>query len=136
MIPVDQTRFGDAGNCLAAVVASICHLSLREVPDLRGDMWLPILSTWMREFGWVPVYLDELPPDFTGYCIGLGDGPPRVDDLRPGGSGRGRKHAVVWWGGPNGGIAHDPHPSRDGLIRWPEGYVVFAPLDAGSILVG
>lgn len=123
MIRVDQTTFGDAGNCLAASVASVCHLSLAQVPDLRGEQWWPTLSAWLRQSGWTPVYVEALSLDFTGYCIGLGDGP------------RGRRHAVVWAGGPNGGIAHDPHPSRAGLISWPHGYVLFAPLNPGGRLV-
>lgn len=148
MIPIDQTIFGNAGNCLSAAVASICHLPLSGVPDLRGGGWWPVLAAWTQGFGWAPLYFDTLPLSFTGYCVGLGDGPPReadlrrvgeqprVADLRRGGSQRGRKHAVVWWGGPQGGIAHDPHPSRGGLTAWPEGYVVFTSLDVGGMLVG
>lgn len=120
MIPVDQTTVGDAGNCLAASVASVCHLGLAAVPDLRGDQWWPILASWLHQFGWAPLYLETLPASFTGYCLGLGEGP------------RGLLHAVVWVGGPGGGIAHDPHPSRAGLVSWPHAYVLFVPLNPGQ----
>lgn len=122
MIPVNQTIFGDAGNCMAASVASVFEVPLASVPDLRGEAWWPALANWLRNLGWAPLYFQALPHDFVGYCLGLGDGP------------RGRRHAVVWRGGPQGGIAHDPHPSRAGLIAWPHGYVVFAPLNPGGML--
>ena len=134
MIPLDQTVFGDAGNCMAAAVASVFELSIEMVPDLRGESWWLALTSWLRSYGWAPLYLRTLQHDFTGYCLALGDGPPREADLRPGGGQRGRRHAVVWRGGPQGGIAHDPHPSRAGLTAWPHGYVVFAPLDPGGML--
>ena len=126
MIPVDQTVFGDAGNCMAAAVASVFELPLVSVPDLRGDTWWPALINWLYLYRWTPLYVEALPNDFTGYCLGLGDGPPRGDGYD------GRRHAVVWGGGPQGGIAHDPHPSRGGLIAWPRGYVLFAPLDPAT----
>lgn len=128
MTPVDQTVFGDDGNCLSATVASVFGLALSKAPDLRGERWWPTLTMWLRFKGWAPLYSEELPPEFTGYCVGLGDGPPRGDGAR------GRHHAVVWRGGPEGGIAHDPHPSRAGLVAWPHGYVLFVPLNPSGMI--
>ena len=122
MRSVDQTTYGDAGDCLAAAVASVFEIPLASVPDLRGGDWWATLVPWLHAYSWAAVYMPDLPYDFTGYCVGLGDGP------------RGRPHAVVWRGGPDGGIAHDPHPSRGGLIAWPHGYVLFVPLDPARLL--
>jgi hypothetical protein len=113
---------------MAAAVASVFELPIAAVPDLRGYEWWLTLSNWLFSHGWAPLYFEDLPPTFSGYCIGMGDGPPRGDGQS------GRRHAIVWTTGPVGGIAHDPHPSRGGLITWPHGYVVFAPLDPGGML--
>ena len=115
MKPVDQTLFDDEGNCLAASVASLLGLPIEQVPDLRGPRWWPTLSDWLAPHG-RPVRLARAPADPAVFVLGLGDGP------------RGRLHAVVWQGGPDGGrLAHDPHPSREGLVGPPFGYVALVP---------
>lgn len=114
MTPVDQTLTGDDGNCLAASVASLLALPLDKVPDLRGERWWPTLQNWLGKHGRA-VQLSRAPTSPI-FVLGLGDGP------------RGRPHAVVWQGGPDGGkLAHDPHPSRAGLLGKPQAYVVLVP---------
>lgn len=114
MHPVDQNSFEDQGNCLAASVASVLSLPLEKIPDLRGERWWPTLVDFLAPHG-RPVRLARAPTEPI-FVLGLGDGP------------RGRPHAVVWKGAPDGGtLAHDPHPSREGLVGPPFAYVALVP---------
>ncbi|APU89051.1 conserved hypothetical protein [Virus Rctr85] len=106
---VDQTRFGNKeGNCLAACLASLFELDIDDVPDfnaLHGDNWYSIgLTSWLSQFGLVPVMLASITGEFPQNCHYLVGGE----------SPRGILHSCI---GLNGEIVHDPHPSRAGLVR-------------------
>jgi len=107
---VDQTTFGDDGNCLAASLASVLGMSIAEMPDLRGDGWydrlVEFLASRGRRAAVVPHH--RVPDGSHVLNIGLGDGP------------RGRPHAVVCSGAT---VFHDPHPDRTGLVGAPEHHV-------------
>ncbi len=132
MTPVDQTIFEDHhGNCYAACIASLLDLPLDKVPnfiDLAGQdgNMTSIAAKWLEERGWALWechYLsqDDISHVFWGHrgpkhCILSGVSPRRRAD------GSKKWHATV---GKVGGygieMAHDPHPSRAGLVegtRW------------------
>lgn len=108
MTPVDQTQFageGAGGNCVQASVASILGLPLTDVPHFlevadRPEEWELAFMDWLEERGvgyirrsgeWV----------FDGYYLASGPSP------------RGVHHMVVY---RDGRLAHDPHPSREGIL--------------------
>ena len=114
MTPVDQTRFGDEGNCFAACLASILECPLESVPDpmeihRAGQNWRRAISAWLRTIhgleyieikrgadGWTML----MPPSFHV----IGGKSPRGTECG---------HAVV---GFRGAMVHDPHPSRQGIL--------------------
>lgn len=130
MKPVDQTAFGAPhGNCLMSCVASILEVPLESLPVLyaeiegkgraEADWWLVLLDA-LRQHGFTAIYY---PNDTTehpaiaprGYHIASGPTPNREF-----------RHATVYL---DGQLAHDPHPSRDGLARV-ERYYLIVPLAA------
>lgn len=119
MRPVDQTTYGSHdGNCLSACLASILEVPIDDVPLFLGAYWDDFLP-WLKDRGlWVSLYKaeDYVPP---GYSIAAG----------PSKRFAGKLHACVAF---NGMIVHDPHPSRDGLPRGVEEYLVVHGLDGGS----
>ena len=101
MIPVDQTRFGwPDGNCMAAAVASVFELPLEAVPDLARPDWLGVLTHFVSDRG-ICIVVSAYPLASPWPLIAQGPGP------------RGNRHAVVTVGDE---LAHDPHPSRAGLL--------------------
>ncbi|MFI1535557.1 hypothetical protein [Streptomyces anandii] len=115
MKPVTQTIFyddpdGRPGNCLQAAVASLLELPLDDVPHflLHAD-WDERMVAFCTRHGYRPT----LQP-VDQYCpYGMAWGP----------SERGVRHAVCW---VDGRMAHDPHPSRAGLLRVTE-LIAFTP---------
>lgn len=125
MKPVDQTRMYDPthqqppGNCWAACIASILEVSLDEVPD-EAYFWRPgmhprkswpayyeSVMRWLaeRNLTLVSVNVSNVLVDWTD-CWEILSGPsPRDPKIL---------HAVVGFAGK---IAHDPHPSRAGLVE-------------------
>jgi hypothetical protein len=107
MSPVDQTRFFEkgksAGDCARAAVASIFGLPLEAVPDFpthdASEHWGAI-DEFLSDRG-----IDRLLMG-GNYC-------PDVYYLASGPSARGCSHMVVM---KSGELAHDPHPSRAGLL--------------------
>lgn len=111
MKPVMQSKLYQAdapmrGNCRAACVASILELPLWMVPpieDMRGDLQEERWNEWAeRLFGleFVRVHGDGAPlADFYIACGPSPRGPVH--------------HAVVY---SNGTLAHDPHPSGEGVV--------------------
>lgn len=140
MEPVDQTKFGyPEGNCVMACVASILEVELEGLPDLYerekegDDDWWMTLRHALAEYGWEAVYLhpeyisatdeDRTPADLAppGLAIACGDS-PREDVVNDEGENAG--HAVV---ARDGYLAHDPHPSRDGLGGPVEDWILLIP---------
>ena len=121
MIPVDQTTFGHpGGNCFSACVASLLELDIFEVPYFMDEgegrpKWHVQLDTWLGPRDLYALHFDI--QDREAYDR---------DNLWPKGfyilNGRSPRgdHAVVACGAK---VAHDPHPSRDGLIAI-EGFVL------------
>lgn len=109
MTPVDQTAFyseeeGTRGNCCQAAVASILNLPLSEVPnfiDAGAGFWTAFYAFFegrglrARNYG------------------GMSKAPLNEYFLASGPAERGVHHMVVMY---NGELAHDPHPSRAGLL--------------------
>ena len=108
MITVDQTRFGQDGNCMSACLATVFSLPLDQVPDLcpdHGD-WVAEYTGFLKDRGLVLVTVD-----FSNLLmILLGSTPVIVS----GKTECGLLHATVW---RRGQLFHDPHPSRVGLTK-------------------
>ncbi|MEW2164407.1 hypothetical protein AB0912_15645 [Streptomyces sp. NPDC007084] len=109
MKPVTQTILHDdpegrPGNCLQAAVASLLELPLLAVPHfLLLDDWWGSLIAFCRLAGYDVYEQSPNRPCAYGLAFGLSE--------------RGVRHAVCWI---DGRIAHDPHPSRRGLLTLTE----------------
>lgn len=134
MEPVDQTEIGHGvGNCTEACVASILEIPLSKVPDIqllaeeRDVWWGQALIDLFRDRGWGLVLCNvhgwprqeraRLAPQ--GHVIAGGPSPrarPDEED-HPG-------HSVVY---KDGELAHDPHPSREGLAGPPTEFWIPVP---------
>lgn len=114
MIPVDQTKFvaspdadpSEMGNCMQAAVASLLELPLDEVPHFAAatggeDAWWVSLLDFLDSRGFWLARMIEPKADALGLCAGKS---PRGD----------WEHLVVYRGDA---LAHDPHPSRDGVTE-------------------
>lgn len=129
MIPVEQTKVHipgeQRGNCMAACVASILELDIRELPDVdeveeKGLIFTNVLNTYLAQhhgltYAYVPDYLIggvRVP----GYHVLNG---PTIRTRETG-----IHHAVVAW---DGRMVWDPHPSKAGLLEV-ESYSVLSPI--------
>src|SRR5580698_10316009 len=117
MKPVDQTLFrgeGEHGNCVPACVASILELPLDQVPHfaaLHGPYFMGQMRQWFEDQGMGLCYLN-----------GCTTWPAAVHSIATGLSPRGTfLHSVVWFGR---NMAHDPHPSRAGIIGQPHEFML------------
>jgi hypothetical protein len=116
--PIDQTRFYDPpksrGNCQQAATASLLGLELDEVPNFieQPQGFWPSFWEFLSSRGLVALDLDG---DKHFDCYHLAYGP----------SERGVSHAVVY---RSGKLAHDPHPSRAGLLKV-DMSVLIVPID-------
>lgn len=105
MHPIEQREDGD---CLRAVLASLLHVPLDDVPRFKGNDWQVELNRWLAPLGLAYVQIKN----FRSWAIELGivgchhelTGHAKRD-LR-------KLHATV---GIDGRTAHDPDPSRRGL---------------------
>lgn len=128
MKPVDQTSLHDketdtGGDCWRACLASILEVPITDVPDFvneHGGRYVTETRNWLEAFG---LWLVEVRyhGNFPGYMIASGPS-PRHRDVH---------HAVVWKGRT---MAHDPHPSRDGIWGDPQEYSMIVPLNAAAVL--
>ena len=126
MKPVEQTVLGDQGNCFEACVASLLEIPLEDCnifPDgvgldseadkASGRHWWIVFQEWLRlNHKRHPIYImfSEMGGDKPkGYSIISGPGP------------RGLLHSTV---GLDGEVAHDPHPSKAGLVSVRD-YILF-----------
>ena len=141
MIPVDQTRFHKAddngntveyGNCMQAAVASILELPLDFVPNFieqdPGPQYCHHnMMVFFRRLGFDLVgFYGKEARGFDGYYLAYG--PAK----------RGVSHMVIE---KDCKLAHDPHPSREGLIEVKGTYAIipfnpayFVPNSALSVL--
>jgi hypothetical protein len=106
MKPVMQTKFGDVGNCFAAVLASLYGVEIDTVEHIvDGDRgWLDRLETWLNSRGLSALFV-------SGDCIRL----PNVLHIACGPTHRGgHYHAVIYHGDT---LVHDPHPDGEGLAE-------------------
>ena len=115
MIFVDQTILhdpenGQHGNCLSAVLASLLHLDIKNIPIFTAPypQWQVDLNTWLRQYDLAYIQL----VDFKTYCNDVGiEGcyheiagtTERFNDVL---------HACV---GINGELTFDPQIDRSGL---------------------
>lgn len=108
MKPVDQTQFHEPGksrgNCQQAAVASLLGLSLDEVPNFidQPEGFWPSFRKFIRSRGLDEILFDGTERCFPCYYLAYGPSP------------RGVSHAVVY---KDGALAHDPHPSRAGILK-------------------
>lgn len=113
MRPVDQ-RFlverDGRGDCVRACVASILDADPDDIPDFSLFGW-----NWMHALASFCAVTLVVPHEVEGYWIATGMSP------------RGLRHAVVYRGM---GLAHDPHPSRAGLVGTVDGGLVLGPVHA------
>jgi len=104
---------GQIGDCVRAVTASILELTREEVPHFVRDNpgedgadWYEDWERFMIAHGINPIMIpgpwENKPPKPVGYYLASG---PCV---------RGARHIVIMW---DGKVAHDPHPSRAGLLE-------------------
>jgi len=127
MIPVDQTKLHSKtvnGNCLAASLASILEMSLSEIPEFEEGQddgnWWPRLLSWLESIGFTLLHWNEevvLP----GYYMVMGTS-PRDKSIN---------HQVIY---KHGELSHDPHPSKEGIIKIKE-VMVLVPLDPAPFKV-
>jgi hypothetical protein len=114
MNPVDQDKFYvvgvSRGNCQQAAVASLLGLPLNDVPNFieAAQGFWPSYHAFLKSKGLVDI---ELPKNHVPDCYYLAYGP----------SARGVSHACVYF---EGRLAHDPHPSRGGLLGVREVHLV------------
>jgi hypothetical protein len=124
MKPVDQTQFageGVGGNCVQASLASILELPLDAVPHFLAIAdepahWELAFMDWLEERG-VGLIRREGDWVFDGFYLASGPSP------------RGVSHMVVY---RDGSLAHDPHPSRAGILSVSRTWVL-APLDPANM---
>ena len=118
MIPTTQTILHDPenginGNCLSAVLASLMHVDIADVPVFCDEVsWVKDLNAWLRQFGLAYVQCKNFQEQCEAsgidgcYCEVFGDSPRRPGTL----------HATV---GVDGVMVFDPHPDRTGVVGDP-----------------
>lgn len=121
MKPIDQTQFageGAGGDCVRASLASILELPIDAVPHFLEaadlpEQWEIEFLEWLEARG-VTIWREQGHYVFEGFY--LASGPAE----------RGVSHMVVY---RDGALAHDPHPSRAGLIdvAWSRMLLPFDP---------
>ncbi len=118
MKPVDQTKFGLEGNCMAACLASILEVNIEDVQAKETDNWFKDVNLWLqKEHRLALMTVSGSPFWFEGHLIVGGPGPRDQEHACVGA----RREWVIT-------IVHDPHPSRDGLLK-KEDYMVLVKAD-------
>lgn len=121
MIPVDMTTKHEPpnsiGDCFPCCIASILELPRDEVPHIyEGEGWtdetgaigMKRLQEWLAPRGLYFLEFSINADTLAGWVSFL-----NCHYTFSGISPRGFRHATV---GYNGALAHDPHPSRDGVL--------------------
>lgn len=117
MKPTKQTVLHDPangkhGNCLSAVLASLLHLPIEDVPVFTSPYpkWQQELNAWLRPHGLAYVQMGMFAEwckeyGITGCYSELGGKTSRSNDV---------SHACV---GVDGAVVFDPHPDDTGLTE-------------------
>ncbi|HEX6992377.1 MAG TPA: hypothetical protein VF151_10845 [Gemmatimonadales bacterium] len=122
MIPITQRESDD---CLQAVVASLLHLPLADVPSFRGENWQANLNRWLAPWGLAYIQVK----DFARWAIEFGIAGCHHELTGPSRAERKQLHATV---GVDGRLAHDPDPSRAGIsaVRYSGIIIALRPWEA------
>jgi hypothetical protein len=106
---IDQTEFGELGNCMSACLAMMLGLRIDEVPNfsamnLTDNQKYKAMQEWLLNLGYQLLTFEAagLLHMLRGYCIAGGASP------------RGFFHAVII---KDGVLWHDPHPDRSGINK-------------------
>lgn len=116
MTPTKQTVLHDPanglhGNCLSAVVASLLHLPIEDVPlFITPETWVKDMNAWLRPFGLAYCMVEDFECHIDAYGIeGLwhevSGNTTRSKDVM---------HACV---AKDGEFVFDPHPDDTGLTK-------------------
>ena len=105
---IDQTEFGELGNCMSACLAMILGRDLSEVPNFTSMNladWerYKVMQEWLNEEGFQLLTFNAWRGDLW---------PPKGFHIAGGETSRGFLHAVII---KDGKLWHDPHPSREGI---------------------
>lgn len=146
MTPLIQTIFGNGeagavpGNCMQTAVASLLDLPLDEVPHFvaEADWWGSYLN-FVRARGLQLTIYSDLYDAQTEYANGIttapiGYAPNDQLLIACGNSPRGFYHDVIWIGGRDGHMVHDPHPSQAGFIDEPDQFWLLTPQRSQQVL--
>lgn len=114
MIPTKQTVLhdpenGKTGNCFSAVLASLLHLRIEEVPLFaESETWVSDLNHWLKQFGLAYIALSDFGDSLEKQGIS-GLWHEVVGNTR-------RSHDVLHsCVGSDGQVCFDPHPDDSGL---------------------
>lgn len=120
MLELHDPEKGMIGDCWRACIASILDLPCEEVPhfvreEIEGKgHWMELTVRWLngRGFGIVQCSRDGLPKwiSYGTLMIACGPGP------------RHGNHCVIM--DQSGSMVHDPHPSREGILRDGDFYMI------------
>jgi hypothetical protein len=115
---IDQTKFGEAGDCFICCVAMLLGVDVSEIPaDVSSADQFFAIRRWALTRGYRVVTFSAT-PDLVADQLAQGF------VIASGKSSRGLPHAVIF---KDGALWHDPHPSREGFERVDE-VDLFIPL--------
>ena len=127
MIPTKQTVLHDPdngkhGNCFSAILASLLHLSISEVPLFTDpSTWINDLNSWLRQYGLAYLMIDDFDCHITAYGFEgmwheISGNTDRSSEVL---------HACV---AKDGKLIFDPHPDNTGLSKTTS-YGIFIALE-------
>ena len=129
MIPVHQQSLYDpesdtGGDCWRCCIASILELPADDVPDFvneHGNRYVAATREWLKERGlW---FIEtRYHGNFPGYMIASGPSPRDKSVF----------HSVVWKGAD---MAHDPHPSGEGIYGPVYEWTLLVPINPAAMLL-
>lgn len=126
MIPVKQTILHDPdngkhGNCLSAVLASLLHLPIEDIPVFSSpETWRKELNKWLSQYGLAYMSVVDVKPYIRDAgIVGL-----HHEICGTTMRGKDTLHACV---AVDGDMVFDPHPGATGLLSLEE-YSVFVAL--------
>ncbi len=80
---IDQTKFGEEGNCNAACLATILGLQRDEIPNFgletpKGQNWATAQNLWLAKYGIVILTIDLTPKGKLPWLNALADKIPCI----------------------------------------------------------